>query len=103
VAFVFADSSTRLVQVNCCRYPQCANYGVPATFARRAKADPATKGTEYRLSSSGKGLPQLHCLLCGEWLPIKSHQGIVEELAWITAYTKASTPPSCPDPACTNP
>lgn len=101
--FRFADGSTRLIQVNACKNPSCANYGVPvalARFARRSKAPPGTKGTQYMLAASGKGLPTLHCLLCGEYMPIKSNIGIAEELGRIASYVASAPAPSCPDVAC---
>jgi len=62
-----------LIQVNFCKNPRCDNYGVAARlprYARRAKAG-SVPGSAYTIAASGKGLPMLHCRLCGEMPPMK--------------------------------
>ncbi len=99
VDFRFPDGSERGIQVNFCKNPRCANYGVPASlakYARRAKAAPGLPGTDYRVGGSGAGLPVLQCLLCGESLPIKSNAGVAEELARLASHLVE------PDSGCRN-
>lgn len=104
VVYTFPDGSRRAIQVNFCKNPHCANYGVPSTLkkhAHRSKAAPAP-GTEYTLAAREKDAPTLVCRLCAEAPPIKSNQGIAEELTRILGYL---TPPpriSCPDESCPN-
>lgn len=69
-------------------------------YSRRAKAG-ATPGKDYRLVSSGAGLPVLKCLLCSEHLPLKSNQGIVEELARLTQHFQP-VQHCCPTEGCSN-
>ncbi len=104
VEAVFPDGAKRIVQVNFCKNPLCKNYGVPATrrkYARRAKLSSLLPGTEYTLASA-TGMRLLTCKLCGEMPPIKSNQGIVEELSRITGYMHPQPESSCPNPDCSN-
>jgi transposase-like protein len=54
------------------------------------------------MGSGAANFPLLKCLLCGEHLPIKSNQGVAEELHRIGRYLKPPPAPSCPDAACGN-
>jgi len=96
------------IQVNFCKNPTCANYGVAADFkkfSRRSKLTSLLPGTEYTLSGKSRGagnVPQLKCLLCGETPPIKSNLGIAEEVERMGAYLWADREVSCPNPACLN-
>jgi transposase-like protein len=104
VEHIFPDSSSRDIQVNFCKNPRCANYGVPSTLkkhAHRSKAAPAA-GTEYTLDARAKDTPSLVCRLCAEAPPIKSNQGISAELVRMLAYLKPPAPLSCPDTSCAN-
>jgi hypothetical protein len=74
--------ASRAIQVNFCKNPRCANFGVPASlskWARRSKSA-GLPGTEYKVGAAGKNVPTLQCLLCGESLPIKSNAGVAEVL-----------------------
>lgn len=89
--------------MNFCKNPRCPNFGVPASgakFSRRAKSG-ATAGKDYRLAASGAGLPVLKCLLCGEHLPLKSNQGIAEELFRLTSHFQ-TIQHCCPAEGCPN-
>lgn len=104
VEFVFPDGSTRSIQVNFCKNPRCANFGVPASlakYARRASAGSAP-GTEYTLAASGRDVPTLFCRLCGENLPVKSNLGIAEELERRAGPLRPPAAPSCPARGCAN-
>lgn len=100
----FPDGSLREVQVNFCKNPACANFGVPASLkkhARRSSAGAAT-GSEYTISGAGAGLPLLKCRLCGEHLPMKSNQGIVEEIDRLNRFLLEPAEPTCPNVECVN-
>ena len=126
------------LNVNFCKNPKCANFGVPETHhlpnrllkywfrfpkstaetvayplgvskkllvarlsgrkfcvlgclevfqqpAKRTSGATPQPG-DYMLTAAGKGKPQLKCLLCGEIMPMRSNQGIVEELTRVMAY-----------------
>jgi transposase-like protein len=94
------------IQVNHCKNPKCANFGVPPedTVAKprggaRAPAAAKTPPTvgDYVVTATGSQLPSLRCELCGETIPMQSNLAIAEELLRISAYL---TPPL--GPACTN-
>ena len=89
------------VNVNYCKKPKCANFGVPETLdrGRRAKGAPAQQG-DYMISSSGGGKPLLRCLLCGETPPLRSNQGVHEELMRLSRYLETPTDPSCNKATC---
>lgn len=95
------------IQVNFCKRPTCPNFGVPPSlkkYARRASAA-GLSGTEYRLlgrSEAGIATPVLHCLLCSEYPPIKSNQGIAEELSRLSAFLTPAPGASCPNTECAN-
>ena len=97
------------IQVNFCKNPTCANYGVPPGLkkgAHRSKAASSTTGTEYRLSSKSRSgassVVGLVCLLCKESLPLKSNLGVAEEVARLSGYLWQKRGASCPHPACLN-
>lgn len=98
------------VQVNFCKNPFCANFGIPPSLKKgvhRSKAAASTPGTEYRLAakspSGSKNIKTtLRCLLCGESFPLKSNLGIAEEIARLSAYLWEKREASCPNPACLN-
>lgn len=90
------------IQVNHCKNPNCANFGVPpADAGRRPKPAPGTVlgPGDYVVVSSGKGLPMLRCELCGEHIPMQSNLAIAEELMRISAHLE-SDQPACPKPDC---
>lgn len=91
------------MQVNFCKNPRCANFGVPAGGVRRARRSKsvAVAGIEYRLAASGAGLPILKCLLCGEHLPLKSNVGIAEEVERLSKHFVAKRL-CCPRLGCAN-
>lgn len=68
-------------QYNVCKNPKCPQFGVhPETATKRGVLGP------YAVSSGGKGYPLLKCNACGETPPMKSNEGIVEEIARLSAY-----------------
>lgn len=95
------------IQVNFCKNPACANFGVPpkptATKggSRKTPVPPPEPG-DYVVVAYGKGLPALQCKLCGEYPPIKSNLGIAEEVARMSSYLYSRREPTCTNPACLN-
>lgn len=89
------------LNVNFCKNPKCANFGVPETAhrARRARGTLPAPG-DYTLVAAGKGKPLLKCSLCSETLPMRSNQGVHEELQRVMTYLAGSDGPACPTETC---
>lgn len=89
------------IQVNFCKNPHCQNYGVPASSEpQRVGRGAGARRDKYRVGMNmGPVRPILRCQLCGESLPMKSNQGIFEELIRISAYIDR---PCCPTTSCPN-
>lgn len=91
------------IQVNFCKNPECANFGVPASNER--------PGTKHTRSSSQPGMayrrvgarkyPLILCKLCDEKPPLKSNQGIYEEFQRIMEPLAGATV-TCPNKNCDN-
>lgn len=98
------DGGKRLIQVNFCKNPRCANFGVPAALPRHARRAAAVgaPGSAYTIAGAGKGLPLLHCRLCSEMPPMKSNLGIVEELLRLSLYLRTAPEAGCRNEACAN-
>jgi len=90
------------IQINFCKSPVCNNYGIAASTKRQSRGKNPTNRDRYRVVGSGKHVPSLQCLECGEYPPIKSNHGIHEELERILAGVPAHQEPSCPEEACSN-
>jgi transposase-like protein len=92
------------IQVNFCKNPACANFGVPASISSQFRG-PRVNNSErddYTVTSS-KGYPSLKCNLCGELPPLKSNIAIQQELNRISGYLDLAhriTP--CPNKQCAN-
>ena len=86
------------IQVNFCKNPVCANFGVPISGEKRARLT-----APYRLAAAGKGFPLGFCIPCNESFPLKSNKGIHEELERMLAFlVEVPAQPCCPDKACSN-
>ena len=97
------DRSTRSIQVNHCRMPDCDNYGVPAITRRVGSGTSLGRDPRYTVQSTNKGrVPCIKCKCCGEKPPIKSNQGIAEELARLAAPLKAPKDTGCKNKDCEN-
>lgn len=89
------------INVNFCKNPKCANFGVPETPNRpKRSAGEANQPGDYILVAAGKGKPLLSCTLCGESLPMRNNQGIHEELTRVMSYLEAPDEASCGNAAC---
>jgi transposase-like protein len=95
------------IQVNFCKNPNCANFGVAASSEKQPKGPGAReRGRDnYRIAGGthGRGIsiPVITCLVCNEAPPIKSNQGVHEERERMAAYLALAVP-SCPGESCPN-
>lgn len=92
------------IQVNFCKQPACENYGRSADIRNQSRGPRARKETRdtYKKVAAGRGFPCLECQLCNVITPIKSNQGIFEELNRISDYLNPPPEPSCPNSGCSN-
>lgn len=92
------------LQVNFCKNPICLNFGVPASTEKQPRG-PGSQNAgrdRYILSNHTPSRIKLVCQVCGESLPIKSNQGIREELDRLAGYLGEVPEPACPDDTCPN-
>lgn len=84
------------LQVNHCKSPVCANYGVPPEQT-------SVRGrNRYTLDSRNKGISSCICTSCGEGFPLKSNLGIAEEVERMGSYLSPLGAVRCRNEACTN-
>jgi len=82
------------ININFCKNPNCANFGIPIETT-------STYGNNrYIVVANSKGIPAGRCNTCGEHFPLKSNQGIFEEVWRIAGETFGE--PSCPVNTCAN-
>ena len=85
------------IQYNFCKNPKCSNFGVPASQEK------LPENNAYIIGRGGVDLPLLKCTCCGETPPLKSNQGIFEEVERLSAYLKIATDsPCCSNAECSN-
>lgn len=91
------------IQVNFCKNPSCANFGVPASQKKQPRGPGAANKERdtYIVGGSKNKVPQLKCELCGEYPTIKSNQAIYEESLRLSEYFVPRVV-SCPNPECSN-
>jgi transposase-like protein len=91
------------IQVNFCKNPTCANFAQPASTAPqpRGRWVPPERKDRYAISGTSDG-PQLRCLACNEFIPVKSNAGIAEEIGRISRCLQPPSAPSCPGEDCEN-
>lgn len=70
------------VQVNFCKNPSCSHFGLPASEIKQLRGRSKKTTDRYKLTGTP---PMLNCLSCGEHIPVKSNEGIAEELARLMA------------------
>lgn len=95
------------IQVNHCKNPKCANFGVPPKVdalppgrGRRRKNAPSAGVGDY-LDITVRGQQYLKCQLCQENIPVQSNLAIAEELLRISAYLEPETP-ACRNEKCSS-
>lgn len=73
------------IQYNCCKTPNCSNFGVPVE-------ESAPRGTnKYTAVGVGRNNKGYRCNACGEHFIAKSNQAIYEEFLRLTDYLKPHT------------
>lgn len=85
------------IQVNYCKNPTCANFGVPAL-----NPVPGRKNVNDGYNSTGGSTSSqvIKCKICDELPTLKSNQGISEELTRMLAELSPEPAPSCSDTKC---
>ncbi len=84
------------IQYNFCKNHSCENYGIEPSLNKKERAG-------LYVSYGQKNYPLLKCNLCGEMPPLKSNQGIVEEIERLSEYLNTNESiVSCPDSLCIN-
>ncbi len=77
------------VQVNHCRTPGCANFGVPARTKRGKTGPSRDRDLRYKLNSTAKGQePAIECKACKGKGAIRSNAAIAEEVERIADYAR---------------
>lgn len=85
------------IQVNFCKNPVCANFGVPIGERQARATNP------YSIAAAGKGFPLGYCTACHESFPLKSNKGVHEELErMLTFLIDTPAQPCCPVEGCSN-
>jgi hypothetical protein len=100
-AVLFYGAEVGGIQVNFCKNPGCANYGVPArSTIRRGGTGGGRVQDGYELTSASAMTPLLRCHGCGEQPPIKSNIAILEKRTRFRGALSPRKEPSCPDETC---
>lgn len=89
------------VQVNFCKNVRCAAFGVPETV-HRVKRAPGASPEPGDYTRSGASGFLMKCGVCRAHMPIRSNQGVVEEITRLTAYLRQQPSTSCPSADCAN-
>ena len=77
------------VQVNHCRTPGCANFGVPARTKRGKTGPSKDRDLRYAVISTSKGQePALRCKACNGKGAVRSNVAIAEEIERIADYAR---------------
>lgn len=76
---IVGDKQT--IQVNHCRMPDCANFGIPALHEGVKRGpSPHHKDPSYNASTTGAGRPAIRCKACRSHPPLKSNAAIADEI-----------------------
>ena len=90
------------IQVNFCKTPGCPNFGEPFPVIKRPRGRPPKGSEPPKQPYSPLSNPAyLKCAYCKISFPLKSNQGINEELARLNSYTPPETD-ICPNADCNN-
>ncbi len=77
------------IQINHCRTPGCANFGVPARTKRGKTGPSRDRDLRYKLNSTAKGQePAIECKACKGKGAIRSNTAIAEEVERIADYAR---------------
>lgn len=92
------------INVNFCKNPHCANFGVPADVVKHRHKKGAlatTPGLAYGLTGT-RARTKLKCLLCGATFAVKSNLAVADELARFAAYLQPTPAKCCTNLNCSN-
>ena len=96
----------RTIQVNHCRMPACANFGVPARTERGRPGPSADRDEHYKLHSTAKGrIPAVRCKVCLDNPPVKSNAAIAAEVQRVadeSGVWHLEEKTACRNPDCEN-
>ena len=87
------------LQVNFCKNPTCANFGVLPHESDKARAGSTD---HYQLVGIGQGSTALRCKLCRETPPLKSNRAVAEEMDRMLEGIPGERATCCPNEKCAN-
>jgi transposase-like protein len=98
------------VQVNFCEIPQCRNFGVAKFPPKRPRGRPAQASQNdprpRYVPTGTQQAPYARCTNCRKKFPLKSNQGVHEELDRLNSYLRENVLPeedrTCPYSDCSN-
>lgn len=94
------------IQVNFCRNPKCANFGVPVSMTGGSGRQPDDNSGGYKIVGFGAGIPGFQCQVCGVYAVVKSNMAVFEERERLAGYLRLKVPaaisPACKTPQCPN-
>lgn len=95
------------IQVNFCKNPACANFGVAASPEKQPRGPGARDRNRDAYNVIGSKRREAHgvflnCHYCGESPSMKSNQAIQEELLRLSSYLQPQPAASCPNEDCPN-
>ncbi|MCL1860136.1 MAG: hypothetical protein FWG52_01190 [Proteobacteria bacterium] len=95
------------LQLNVCRNPLCANFGIPPKQEIKRGRQPKGFRDNYSLKglkggNSSREVCSMMCLVCGGEFRLISNQGVREERDRFLMRVQQNESPSCPNEACEN-
>ena len=107
-AFIPPDAPLRLplpfagIQVNHCKMPECAQYKLPAPIDTPLFAINLISSVPYLIRPGVAGNLLLYCCDCSTTSPIKSNEGIAQEVARMSNFLTKCPQKTCPKATCAN-
>lgn len=93
------------LNVNFCKNPKCANFGIPEIphrgYRKKGAAPlPGFYTLDGKKLANGQVESRLKCSICKDSQPIRNNASILGDVDRISAYLKLNPEPTCPNPAC---
>ena len=80
-ATIDLPGSQTAIQVNHCKMPDCANFGVPARTKQGKTGPSKDRDPHYKLhSTKGGQIPAIRCKTCLDLPPVRSNDSIAQEV-----------------------
>ena len=80
-ATIDLPGSQTSIQVNHCKMPDCANFGVPARTKQGKTGPSKDRDPHYKLhSTKGGQIPAIRCKTCLDMAPVRSNDAIAQEV-----------------------